>query len=388
MDLTEANAIVQRFGAEHQRAVLSERRDRLTSALFDVPRRSSLGNVLYYEHLGGLLRDLLTSVTPEEIGRLMKRPGSRPYALSLWVVLGAYLSGRQQVMLDRGLPPGEPIADDRVDDLLTVVEFFARVARVYREDGSLFPEPGNANQTILTPETTAEVLATAGPPDEARLAAVRRGAASLTLYNFMQHGEQRDGVFGHGPYAGPDGATVWFEEFNDLRNDLLPWSTIDAPALPVPNVVFAHAAKGVEVEANMFGAMRVTPLDLEGRLELVTALTYGENGITPLANDELEAIAACADARQAAMFQTAYGWSDDFRVEYGAVLFANHLIPFFDLAGRSDGRELVLERFSQTAAAGLAPLLSDPEIPSFWHHLGTVQNDRMYTPAQNPEETD
>lgn len=383
MDLDEINAIVRRFGAEHQRSVLSEQREKLTSVMFDVPRRSSLGNALFYEHGAGLIRELEAAMTPEAIGKAMKRPGSRPYTLSLWVVMGAYLGGRQQTLLDLGVQPGESVDDPRVEDLVTVVEFYARVARAYREDGGLFPVPGDLNQRILASPTLADVLASAEAPRSGLLAAMRRAAASLTLFNFMQHGEQRDGIFGHGPYRGPNDTIVWFEEFNDLRNDVLPWASLDAEPIPVENVVLVYGAPDVEVEANMFGALRVTPLEFDDRLDLIAAVTRVGDTMVALDEDLLAEVAARADERQALLFETAFSWPTAFRVAYGASLFANHLVPFFDLAGVPDGRALVLDRFAASTAAALAPILSG-EVPSFWQHLATVPNDQMYSPARPP----
>ncbi|HEY2716684.1 MAG TPA: hypothetical protein VGI73_10750 [Solirubrobacterales bacterium] len=381
LSLAEVNAVMAAFGAEHRRAVASEGRANMTSSLFDVPRRSSLAAAIFYEQGPAMLRLLLRYTTPERLGAAMKRPGSRPYGLSLWVVLGSYLTGRQQVHLDSGVAPGEPVADRRPEDLRTVVEFFVRVSRAYRDDDELFPTPAVPTQPILAEEVLAQVLAVAEAPTPERLATVHRTGANLTLHSFLVHGEQRDGLFGHGPYPGPEGSVVWFEEFNDLRNAVLPWAQLECEPLPVDNVVNLYAADGVTVEANMFGAVRVDPLDYEGSLRLLGSFTYADGAPRRLGDEELAAIAALAEQRYARIFEQAVEWSDDYRIAYGAPLFANHLIPFFELAGVPDGAGFVLDRFERGTAAALAALRSDPEPPSFWSHLASDASRPLYSPA-------
>lgn len=381
MNMETVNEVVAAFGLEHRRAVNSERRAALTSSLFDVPRRSSLANAIFYDEGPRLLRLLQEHTTPEQLGAAMKRPGSRPYALSLWVVMGMYMSGRQQAYLDRGVEPGEAVEEERPDDLRTVVEFYSRAGHAYRNDDQLYPTPEVPTQPILAEEHLAQSLAVAAPPTPERLAAIKRTGASLNLYNFLQHGEQRDGIFGHGPYPGSDGSVVWFEEFNDLRNEFLPWAALDCESIPVRNVVFVHAADGVELEPNMFGALRVHPFDYEESLRLIGAFTYAEEQARSLDDVELAEIAEIADRRHALFFEAAVGWSDEFRIAYGAPLFANHIVSFFELAGVPDGRRIVMESFERGTAAAMAGLSADADVPSFWTHLAGDPSKPLYSPV-------
>jgi hypothetical protein len=382
MSIEEVNEVVAIFGHEHRRAVGSERRANLTSSLFDVPRRSSLANRIFYEEGPALLRRLLERTTPEALGEAMKRPGSRPYALSLWVVLGMYLAGRQQVCLDQGVPAGESIDEPRYEDLRTVVDFYTRISGAYRNDDQLFPTPAVPTQPVLGEQQLARSLEVAEEPTAERLAAMRKAGANLTLHSFLLHGEQRDGLFSHGPYPGPDGSVVWFEEFNDLRNEILPWAQLDCEEIPVDNVVYVYAADGVELEANMFGALWVSPLDYESSLRLLGAFTYADDAPRRIEDAELETIATVAASRYALIFEQAVAWSDEFRIAYGAPLFANHLIPFFELAGVPDGARLVFDTFERATPAAMAGLRPDAEVPSFWTHLASDASRPLYSPVR------
>jgi hypothetical protein len=317
VDVAEANEVVRGFGAEHQRTVLSDKRETLSSALFAVPRRAALVNGLFFDEGPGLIRELLEFASPETIGAAMKRPGSRPYALNLWIVMGAYLSGRQQTLLDRGVSPGEPVRDTSNAEVLEIVDFYVRTARAYREDGQLFASGDRPNQTVLSPETVGEALELATQPTPTRRAAVNRVAASLSLYNFILHGEHRDGTFGHGPYDGPDATTVWFEEFTDLRSDVLPWAA--TAQLPVDKVVLVYAAEDVSIEVSIFGALRVTPTDFDDRLTRIAAFTVDDDAAVALSDDDLEEIAQAADARLGLLFARAAAYP-------GPPPFLKHLV--------------------------------------------------------------
>ena len=58
-DLDAVNALIARFAAAHRTTMHAERRATMQSALFDLPRRSSLGYEAVYEHGGALVRDEL-----------------------------------------------------------------------------------------------------------------------------------------------------------------------------------------------------------------------------------------------------------------------------------------------------------------------------------------
>ncbi len=88
--------------------------------LFDLPRRSLLGWFALYEHQAGFLRELMDHMAPEEIGRRMKTPGTRPYHLQLFIIMCSHFLARQQRMLDLGLSEGDPFPEERHDDLVTV----------------------------------------------------------------------------------------------------------------------------------------------------------------------------------------------------------------------------------------------------------------------------
>src|ERR1019366_8778499 len=260
-----------------------------------------------------------------------------------------------------------------------------RVVGVYREDGSLFPDETGRTQRILGQDTVDACLALGKPFYREWWQAARMAAANLSLLNFVQHGEQRDGIFAHGPYSGPDGTVVWFEEFNDLRNTRLPWVE-KRPLIPYDNVVLIYAAKDVHPEFNMFGAMSVDLHEPEGVVRLVGALHRSGDVLFPMDADDLAEVSKAAAASQLRIFERALAWEPRYRIGYGAFLFANHLAPVFDIAKIPGGGDQVTRTFSETAPAIVDRLVADPEIPSFWRHLAVVDEDEMYNPIISLED--
>lgn len=373
MKTATLNEIIHLFGEGQKTSMRAERREMLRSVLFDLPRRSSLGWQALYEHEVGFLRELSEHLAPEEVGRRMRVVGSRPYYLQLFIVMCTYLGARQQRMLDLGLAEGDPFPEERREDLAFLVDWWSRASRAYRSDGMLIPQQGGNTQPILPPETLAEVRTLLRRPSAEELTRIRRMAATLELYCFVLHGEQRDGIFGHGPYPGERDRILFFKEFNDLRNDYLPWARTQARN-PLPNVAVAYECHDVRVHCDMFGGLITDPFELEGRLDRIAVLTQSGGTLRGLEADEIESVQEAAAKAQEELYLAAIDWTPRYRIEYGAYLFANHLRPFFDLAGVDGGvGARIVEACERTAARMVDELLTGEEIPSIWRHMGTTE---------------
>ena len=250
----------------------AEKREAMRSVLFDLPRRSSLGWQCLHEHQDPFLRELCRHVTPEELGRRMRIPGGRPYALQPFILVCSYLGHRQQRMLDLGLRPGDPFPEEEPEALTFLMDFWARLQGAYRNDDALLPGEAGGSLPILDDEQVQDLAARAMPVGDERYTAIRRMAATLELYGFMLHGEQRDGIFGHGPYALEGGRVLYCREFNDLRNDYLPWAATRVRN-PLANVVVGLRGARRRGHCDMFGSSRVEPHDPTDRLDGVAVLT-------------------------------------------------------------------------------------------------------------------
>lgn len=356
VDLARVNGLIELFGTHHLAALRAEQRAAMSSTLFDLPRRSVLGWQFKYDHEPGFLREVAAVLTPEEVGRRMKAPGSRPYYLQLFLMLQDLLSTRQQRMLEQGLEGGDRFPEERLDDLAFVVDFWERTSRAYRNDDRLVPGEDRA-QPILEADTLARVRDLLEPPVPERYASLRRLAATLELYCFVTHGEQRDGIFGHGPYVDGRGRVLFFKEFNDLRNDFLPWAQTETRNSH-SSVVFAYECEDVAVRCDMFGGIVTEPLEYDDRVTRFAALVPDGDSLRPLAPAEVAEALECAEAATNEIYFRVVEWPPRYRVEYGAYLFANHTKPFLDLAGIDANARLAraaaetVDRYADAICAG------------------------------------
>jgi hypothetical protein len=373
-DLETTNALIARFSAAHQTTMRAERRATMQSALFDLPRRSSLGYEAVYEHGGELIRELKAAIDPEELGRRMRGVGQRPYTLQIFMLILGYLAGRQQHLLDAGLRPGEAYAGDDLEEIGEFVEYWAAILHGQRDGDSLMPEENGGATQVVDADELAVVRELLEPADADRRSRVRKMSATLELYGFILHGEQRDGIGGHGPYAGPGGTTLFFKEFNDLRNQQLPWAGTDVRN-PHGNVVVAYAARDVEVRCDLFGSMVIEPHELGDRVEGLAVLTRDAGGVLHRLDDAgIEAVRDAASHAQQELYMRAITWDARYKVAYGAPLYANHLATLFELAGIAGAYPRIAALFERTADRVADSMLA-ADVPSLWRLFGQHDDD-------------
>jgi hypothetical protein len=386
LSLDELNLCIRQFGDGQKAFMRSENRALLRSVLFDVPRRSSIGWYCYYDRAPALLRKLVTQISPEEIGRQMRRLCSRPYYMQLSILMCSYFGARQQLLLDSGLSPGQPFPAEKLEDARFVVDFWQRACRAYRSDGLPLPDQARGTQPIL-PRAEIELLdAQLAPADPAVHQRLRRRAATRELFVFILHGEQRDGLFAHGPYDVGGERQLVVQEFTDLQNDYLPWAKTEARN-PYPQLALVRRTKGLGARFDLFGGVLWDARDLAPCVEAEGLFTRRDDGsIVAVPLDEVEQIESCAAAAQNELFLKAAEWSPRYRAEYGVHLFANHLYPFFKLLpSGQDWGERIRAEFEDSAAAVLDDLLAGDAAPSIWNFMATTEGE-FFWPVAGPSE--
>jgi hypothetical protein len=375
------NELIALFGEHQRRDMAAMQRSAMTSMLFDLLRRSPLGWQALYEHEVPFLRELCEHAPPEEIGRRMRTVGSRPYALQPFILGCSYLGARQQRMLDLGLSEGDPFPEEDVESLGFLMDFWERVMRAYRSDDALLPGQAGGSLPILDEEAIEAVRERLEPASEQRFTQIRRMAATLELYSFVLHGEQRDGIFGHGPYDLGGGLTLFFREFNDLQNDYLPWAATQARNLH-DRVVVAYAARDVQVVCDMFGTMAVEPHEIGDRLDGLAVLTRSGEELETIDDAVVPRIQEAAADAADELYLKAVEWDDRYKIEYGAPLFANHLKPFFDLVGiDGDAGDRIMAACQRTADRMVDELVGR-DVPSVWRHMGSTEGQFFWPVAR------
>jgi hypothetical protein len=369
--LAELNRYLALFSASQKAFMRREQRAHLRSLLFDVPRRSSIGWHCIYETGAQFLRELTAAASPEEIGRRMKRLCSRPYYLQLSILMSGYFGARQQLLLDAGLSPGQPFPGEKLDDASAIVDFWRRCAQAYRNDGNVLPAQGNDTQPILPPATVATLNKQLQPATVEQRKRVRRMAATLELYSFILHGEQRDGMFAHGPYDAGDGSIIVVQEFNDLQNEFLPWAKTPTRN-PYPHLAIVMRLRNVQATFSLFGSVLFDPPDILPHIEAEAIFTRSPDGaIVTIPFTEVDLIQRQAAAAQNEIYQQVADWTPRYKAEYGVHLFANHLRTFFELVGL-DADARIRAAFESAAAPLIGPMLENSSPPSIWHYMATT----------------
>jgi len=376
LGLNELNRCVRQFGASQKAFMRSENRALLRSVLFDVPRRSSVGWYCYYDRAPGLLHSLAALMSPEEIGQRMRRLCSRPYYLQLSILMCSYFGARQQLLLDHDLKPGQPFPDEKVEDTRFLVDFWQRACRAYRSDGETLPDPVHGTQPILPQADVEELNAQLSPFDPDVHHRLRRLAAILELYAFILHGEQRDGLFFHGPYAAGGKSQLIVQEFTDLQSLYLPWAKTRSEN-PYPHLALVRRTEGLDARFDLFGGVQWGVPDIAAHVGAEGLFTRSADGsIVALPVTEAERIQAAAAAAQNELFLQAAEWSPRYKTEYGVHLFANHLYPFFELLPSGpDWGERIRAEFEAAAGEVLDDMLAREEPPSIWRFMAATEGE-------------
>jgi hypothetical protein len=247
------------------------------------------------------------------------------------------------------------------------------------------PDLQHGSQAILPPADIEGLASQLRPFSTDRHRQLRRLAATLELYAFILHGEQRDGLFAHGPYPLDDGSQLIVQEFNDLQNDFLPWAQTRT-GNPYPGLALVRRTRGLDARFDLFGGVRWQTTELAACVKAEELFAYTADGhVKPVPCGEIEHIESCAAAAQNELFLKAAEWTPRYKAEYGVHLFANHLYPFFGwLPQARKWGERIRSEFEDAAAGVLDALLATEELPSIWQFMATTRGG-FFTPlAQAP----
>lgn len=364
MRIGELNQVIEDFSLNIRAFMQREDRASLKSMLFNVPKRTVLGSMCKTENAGAFLRDLTRAATPEEIGSRMRRPGSRLNAFHACGLLWSVLLAREQRRLE-----GRPDLDHHTVALVT--DFTARLLRAYRGDGQCFPLPGSCEMPILRAEDVFRLLPHVERVDAPTLARLRAMVGTLTAYSFILHGEQRDGIYHHGPYPATAPRTLIVKELTDLADTALPWEPRDA-RLPVTGVVVAMVVENVCAQVDLWGTLMTEPADPYSRLRAAAVFGVSKEGLKRLDVADWSGLEARAQQATVRLYREVLGWDDRQKVAYGKDLAANHLRGFIEVAGADEGtwRRLV-DGFEATTAAHLEEILRMDAVPGVWSRLAS-----------------
>jgi len=373
MERAYVNALIHRFGESVREFFRMQRRSQLLSPIFHLPGRLILGGYCYHEHLGPLLRQVAERLPPEALAHRAKQLGARPNEVHIQSLLLGYFNGREQKRL---LGHGEK---DDPEGIAFLLDFWQRFLSIYRQDGRLLPEESGFTLPVLEEATIGALLpALHSEPEGERRRRWRRALATLDLFTFVFNGEARVGIFHHGPYPLPDGTCLFVKEYVGLRDDFYSWAD-ESVWLPVTHLACVLRVKDVVVRIGLFGSLWTEPREYHPHVVAYGLFANAEEGIRPVALEELEGIAARAADAQMGLYRRFLAWDVRRRIAYGAELYGNLLRVFGDQAGLgSEFHREIRERFRESVEQHLEALLAG-EPPLVLRHIAETAGE-IYSP--------
>jgi hypothetical protein len=291
----------------------------------------------------------------------MKKTAARPGVFHITCLLVSYLIARQQQILLHNTGSRHYSDKARIEEMHLLFDAGRTILQTARNDGMRFPGDNQDTIPLLDKAAQQELFSRLSLPSPAEITQRRRAWATLTAYNFLFHGELRDGIFNHGTYDLGDGRNLLVKELTDLHNDFFPWAKKlrGTPAGLVRALVF----KDVRFHFDVLGGVATEPLTADDRIVV--------DGLFEVSGGQLS---ACDDARTNAMLDTLNAntgglyeefssWDDASKLRYGTLLHANFMRGFWEMM--PDAPELVrrtIEGYSQSGERHLAEL-SDRKMP-------------------------
>lgn len=376
-ELAAANRTIARFGADMVHTTNREKRSAMSSPLYDMQGRSSLGFAAIHAVAPQLIARLERELPAEQLGGRMRDLLVRPYFLQIFILFEGYLMGRERRLIEAGGFADEAAAAADEEATVLVARWVERVCRAYRSDDNLFPGAVVLDQPILD-RGQATGWADREPLDRATADRAQRAIGALEVYALTVHGEQRDGNFDHGPYPTEEGRQVVFHEINDLSNDYLPWVEPEQRlGLDAVGVVRSYEP-GARITFDLFGTSAVEPAGSPFRQHALLARKGDE--IREIEVEELEEIAGRATAATGELFARIARWDPEYRTAYGRPLFLNHLLPFARFAGSAE-LEGWLREVRETAGPADLGFTRAAAAAELWGRF--TESDEMFTPVRS-----
>jgi len=321
-----------------------EDRSNLRSALFNVPGRLVAGCWGDYENMAPVFRQLLAVASAEQIGHRMKRIALRPGVFQITCLLVSYLIARQQQILIEQANGSSHSDSGRLQEMAFLFETGLVILTTARNDGKHFPGEASDSMPLLPVNEHQAFFSRLRKHPPSELSWHRRLMASLTAFNFLFHGEMRDGIFNHGPYPLGNGRYLLVKELTELHNDIFPWSHC-VRGLPTA-VVRGLVLRDVEMHFDVLGGVALQPTDADDRIELDGIFEVVDGELVDIKQSRAEELLKRAEEAQSLLYEEFLGWDNERKLRYGAMLHANFLRGFWEL--------LPGEEAQQAGAAAIA----------------------------------
>ncbi|MBY8857241.1 hypothetical protein K7711_12195 [Nocardia sp. CA2R105] len=260
--LAEWNQLVLEGGRAYKSELV--RRTVFESELFGMNTYIIMSMMEDYLKVPERLRIITRHASPEQLVRSGLPIGSKRSFINLAAMPLHYLTGRE-LYVDLGANSLE----QGLEDQLTVLRFWRRATIAMRTDGVLYnmdARPTNSSH-VATDALIDQVRAQLEPNDATTTANIRKFAARLTAYAFLENCDARTAVCDTGPYDLGDGTFLALRELCCDGDGDFPWLDGIRETLPEHHFVIAYRLPdSVDMDNNVWGTAWFTPSDYLGHV--------------------------------------------------------------------------------------------------------------------------
>lgn len=317
----EANKLIEKISILTKNLALS--RTLLESKLFPVTTYISVGVYNSFEKGPKIFKEVARRITPEELGRAGRNIcATQMNQLAAWAISNYYLAGRQFLLHDEG-HTSEDETEDEIKEVKFALDLWKRIALAYRSDGHLYADDASNTINILSNDLLSYLKPELSIPDRDMKKSIKRTAAFLELYSFLEHCECRSGLFNHGPYRINENEVVVFKEFINLNGGDFPWMEGMKNRSDYDNLSIAFCLKDVDVKINDWGTMFVSPDNYIDNITSLALFTREKEEILPVPFRKMENLKSFAVSAQKELFMKMAKWSIEEQVIAGASVYSN-----------------------------------------------------------------
>jgi hypothetical protein len=208
-----------------------------------------------YYRFPDMIRKATDVITPEDIGHRARITSTHLTKLNAWGTINFYLNGRA-LLIRAGLLR----AEDNLEDLVTMVDFWQRFSRAYHRNGA---HEWTLDANDIAQEHDERVLqvfeADAYECDDALRHAASKFMAAGTQYSFLVHCESRMGLHASGPYRMAGSKLMHTRDFLNIAECDLPWLDGVAEGVTHNNLTAVVITEDVAIDITDWGTPYTNP---------------------------------------------------------------------------------------------------------------------------------
>ena len=208
-----------------------------------------------YYRFPDLIRKATNVLSPEDIGHRARVASTHLTKLNAWGTINFYLNGRA-LLIRAGLLR----AEDNLEDLVTMVDFWQRFSRAYHRNGA---HEWTLDANDIAQEHDERVLqvfeADAFECDDALRHAASKFMAAGTQYSFLVHCESRMGLHASGPYRMAGSKLMHTRDFLNIAECDLPWLDGVAAGVTHNNLTAVVITDNVAIDITDWGTPYTNP---------------------------------------------------------------------------------------------------------------------------------